>query len=408
MQIKLYITDGEIRRTQGAGCIAVPFDSQAEEIIVPPWVGIIGHHAFENFWHARRAVIPEGVTDIDLEAFSYCNVLEELTLPRTLHTIGVRAFYGCHSLTALNLPDGLMRIRGYAFAQCRALKSVIIPHGVRELGMGVFSDCTGLQSVTIPPTVTRMGEVPFENCTSLRHIYARGCTEEVIRQLPAGNTVFLHVDDPHMLPANRRTMARLAYLLDGRDLDDNVGRSTAEFIIKNAAKLVDVVMGEPALLHAMLRARLLPAAGLDLYQQAAREKGDTSLTAALLEYQFTHLPAKDVARARARREQAEERRMMRKLERDLARGDDGSLTGFVFAVAGRLRGYKTHEQVKSFLELHGARLSAAVTPDVDYLLYSRYAEDDHPKRVKAQKLGIPEITERDFALMRRKAEQRGQ
>ncbi|MDE6719290.1 MAG: leucine-rich repeat domain-containing protein [Treponemataceae bacterium] len=96
-------------------------------------------------------VIPEGVTEIDEDAFEDCLTLVSVTIPDTVVRIGECAFYGCENL-----------------------KSVTIGKGVKSIGEGAFGDCTSLTSVTIPSSVTYIGECVFEECTSLKEIQFKG------------------------------------------------------------------------------------------------------------------------------------------------------------------------------------------------------------------------------------------
>lgn len=402
--MQLYISDGHLRRRQGAGCIAVPFDEKAEEIVIPSWVSVIGQQAFTDFWHLRRITLPAGVTEIGHEAFEHCHELCEIVWPSTLRTIDVRAFYSCRGLRRLVLPEGVRQIRGYAFHNCEGLETVILPRGLRELGIGVFAGCRNLRSIAIPGTVSKAGAKLLDDCPSLRHVYAYGCCPDIACQLPSGNGVFLHVDDPRTLSPNRRTMARLAYLLDGRSLTDEIGRDVAEAITKSAASVVDLAMNEPGLLYAMLSARLIPARCLDVYHDAALSRGDPALTAALLNYQVTAFRPEEIARVRARREQDDERRMMRKLDLASERTSEHDLCGLVFAAAGRLRSHQTHNDLKQMLAQYGAHLSPSVTADTDYLIVGHFAPEDSPKRKQAEKLCVPELTEREFHIMRRRAD----
>jgi len=49
-------------------------------------------------------VIPEGVTEIEGEAFSGCSSLTMITLPDSVNTVGYAAFYGCSKLQEIQMP----------------------------------------------------------------------------------------------------------------------------------------------------------------------------------------------------------------------------------------------------------------------------------------------------------------
>lgn len=59
--------------------------------------------------------IPEGVTSIDNEAFSFCENITNVTLPDSLKTIGEYVFIDCYSLSSITIPQGIESIGQYAF-----------------------------------------------------------------------------------------------------------------------------------------------------------------------------------------------------------------------------------------------------------------------------------------------------
>ena len=58
-------------------------------------------NAFSNVIDLRKVEIPEGVTDIESQAFKDCSLLQEVILPRSLGTIDDEAFYDCSSIYAI-------------------------------------------------------------------------------------------------------------------------------------------------------------------------------------------------------------------------------------------------------------------------------------------------------------------
>ena len=109
--------------------------SEMGHCVIPDVVTVIDDHLFSNS-ALVSITIPEGVTEIGAEAFSYCYNLHEVTLPQSLRRIGRYAFIGC---------------------QNEAFNSLTIPSGVANVGGEIVYNCTHLTSVTvlpsIPPTV---------------------------------------------------------------------------------------------------------------------------------------------------------------------------------------------------------------------------------------------------------------
>ena len=100
--------------------------------------------AFKNSKIKGNLTIPNSVTTIEREAFSYCTELKgSLTLSNSLKTIGNGAFYNCNSLNG----------------------SLTIPNTVTTIGISAFENCTGFNgNLTIPNSVTTIGESAFRNC----------------------------------------------------------------------------------------------------------------------------------------------------------------------------------------------------------------------------------------------------
>lgn len=68
------------------------------------------------------------------------------------------------------IPEGTTRIEDDAFLQCKKLVSVSIPDTVEEIGMGSFGDCENLTSITLPPSLKLIDEAAFFGCKKLTKI----------------------------------------------------------------------------------------------------------------------------------------------------------------------------------------------------------------------------------------------
>ena len=168
-----------------------------------------------------EAVIPEGVTSIDGQAFSQCSSLTSITIPNSVTSIGYSAFKGCSSLTSIEIPDSVTSISDISFYLCDAVRycavnsnaskvlssagysfvdptcpgvdirytdseegipgyAVIdanenivdapIPDGVKIIDISAFSHCSNLTNVTIPDSVVSIGSLAFYKCTSLTSV----------------------------------------------------------------------------------------------------------------------------------------------------------------------------------------------------------------------------------------------
>ena len=123
--------------------------SSLTSVIVPQNVTRIGKYAFARYGGDPNALttvkLPDGLTDIDEEAFSYCSQLKELHLPQSLRNIGEAAFRGA-GIESLVLPEGLCSIP-YSMCNYALMKSLVIPSTVTSIGEAAFPVCTNLTSV---------------------------------------------------------------------------------------------------------------------------------------------------------------------------------------------------------------------------------------------------------------------
>jgi hypothetical protein len=116
--------------------------------------------------------IPDGVVEIEADAFSFNTLITSVTIPDSVLTIGSEAFRDCTSLTALTIGTGVTRINDYAFFNTR-LSTVTIPNNVLTLGNGVF-ESSRLTTVTIGTGLTAMGDDTFGNNLALTSVTFEG------------------------------------------------------------------------------------------------------------------------------------------------------------------------------------------------------------------------------------------
>lgn len=127
-------------------------------------------------------VIPEGVENIDREAFA-----------------------GCH-LTSIKLPDSLKNIEKEAFRQCMNLRSVIFGTGVTKIPNYTFESCINLENVILPPNLEKICDGAFKN-TNLSSIkFTEGLKE--IRYHAFDDTPMQEVVIPSTVSLSSRTFGK--------------------------------------------------------------------------------------------------------------------------------------------------------------------------------------------------------
>lgn len=110
--------------------------------------------------------IPNHITNIDSNAFTYCEYLSSIIIPNSVSSIGSQAFGSCISLTSINIPDSVLIIENNAFTECENLISVTIGSNVETIEYDIFAACYSLSSVEFKgkskETVQGMEWYPWE------------------------------------------------------------------------------------------------------------------------------------------------------------------------------------------------------------------------------------------------------
>ena len=96
--------------------------------------------------------------------------------------------------TNVTIPDGITAINANAFSYCEKLEGVVIPDGVTSIGASAFFGCTSLKSVSIPSSVTNIGDLAFSGYTNLTIYYmgTKAQWENIskgLQAIPSGTTI---------------------------------------------------------------------------------------------------------------------------------------------------------------------------------------------------------------------------
>lgn len=130
----------------------------------------IGSQAFGFSMGVTNVIIPNGVTNIGVSAFTDCSKLVSITMGTGVKTIGDQAFMNCASLAGVSIPSGATNIGSEAFYACSSLASVTLPTTVRSIAGASFSWCAKLSTMSIPAGLTNIGAYAFDSCASLSAI----------------------------------------------------------------------------------------------------------------------------------------------------------------------------------------------------------------------------------------------
>ena len=126
----------------------------------------------EVIWNANV----QDFQDNSSRPFSGCDRLTDFVFGEEVEHI---PDYLCYQLTSLNtivIPNSVTSIGTNAFSFCSGLKTVTIPNSVTDIGDEAFYYCTGLKTVTIGNSVKSIGDKAFYHCSSLEHVTSKAVT----------------------------------------------------------------------------------------------------------------------------------------------------------------------------------------------------------------------------------------
>jgi len=121
--------------------------------------------------------IPNSVTTIDYDAFSFCANLMVVTIPDSVTTIGGSAFARCNNLASMTIPDSISTIDGGAFQWCAGLTNVTVGYGVTNIGQAAFESCTSLMAFMVDarnPNYSSLDRVLFNKGQTFSDSIPRG------------------------------------------------------------------------------------------------------------------------------------------------------------------------------------------------------------------------------------------
>ena len=156
------------------------YKGDEEHVVIPGKIGTavvtrIGDNAFagslkekkEKLKKIKSIIVPAGVSEIGMFAFSGCVNVQKISLPETIREIGANAFTDCAKLADITIPEGVSKIVEGLFCNCKKLGSVVLQGAVTEIGSYAFYGCEQLRTINIPDSVTKIGGQAFSKCKKL-------------------------------------------------------------------------------------------------------------------------------------------------------------------------------------------------------------------------------------------------
>jgi hypothetical protein len=161
------VPGGAYDRNAGNGTVACVNDGP---VTGSGFFTISSNHVVSSSNCYGRVVIPEGVVEIDAEAFFPAQNITSIVIANTVTTIGDNAFDEAYLITSLEIPDSVISIGSYAFAYAEELVSLIIGDGVISIGDNAFRDVYSLESLVIGESVETIGNGAFRYPYSLTQL----------------------------------------------------------------------------------------------------------------------------------------------------------------------------------------------------------------------------------------------
>lgn len=150
--------------------IAMGYEGNAEELIIPEGVVEIAPYAFRDQQTLHKITLPKSLRAIGESAFENCGRLHTVELQEGLLTIGSMAFCGNSSLGNIQLPNSLTSIGGFAFQYCTSLQSIVIPEKITIIEGETFGYCSTLLTVILPKGLREISGMAFTDCINLQEI----------------------------------------------------------------------------------------------------------------------------------------------------------------------------------------------------------------------------------------------
>lgn len=160
--------------------VLLGYTGNGGDVVIPDGVIEIDYDAFRDCSSLTSITIPEGVTDIHSFAFQGCSELASVKFPNSMEYIGYFSFSDCESLTNITIPKGVRNIDGTAFSGCDNLMSISVEEGnsiydSRNHCNAVIEKesntlLLGCKNTVIPSDVTSIGGLSFYNCAGLTGI----------------------------------------------------------------------------------------------------------------------------------------------------------------------------------------------------------------------------------------------
>lgn len=110
-------------------------------------ISSIHQEAFFDCKNLEKIILPNLLSKLGSNAFTYCEKLKEIDLSNTrIEEIRNETFAHCTNLSKIFFPDTLKRIDNFVFYNCKNLKEITIPNNFKDFYLNLFME-NGIEKV---------------------------------------------------------------------------------------------------------------------------------------------------------------------------------------------------------------------------------------------------------------------
>ena len=221
--------DGVLFNHEKTKLLQYPLGKTQDSYTVPNGVIDINYNAFENCENLKSVTLPESVKAFDFSVFFSCPYLLNIyvsdnnsvysdidgvlfnrdktklifyphgregayVVPDGVTDIGASAFRDCNSLLSVEFPDSLLNIQSFAFGSCISIENISFSNNLKSLGSSAFENCISLKNVKFSNNLESIGSMAFSGCSSLADIKLPDNIKEIGNNF-LQNTAYYQNDD---------------------------------------------------------------------------------------------------------------------------------------------------------------------------------------------------------------------
>lgn len=155
-------------------------------VVIPSSVENISSLAFYNSQYLKEILCDDNLDYASDNGILYTSDMSNLiaypenkaediyVMPDTVTTISNNAFSYCRNLKKISLSSELKAIPDYTFAYNYVVKDITAKGNIKEIGFASFYRCSSLENITLPNTVEKINDNAIVMCEKLKSVNVTG------------------------------------------------------------------------------------------------------------------------------------------------------------------------------------------------------------------------------------------